>query len=148
MAPKDNPLFQDSTVSGSTNVRTQFEITKVFLNEGENLCLLLSDGKDPKILSMKCIDTKTGTYAASYWLKHRQEISYQYVVKNAEGVQRQSDIRKGLAMYTILEAWAQSTDSDILGTFSEEMIEETEVLAEENNESEDIIGNLIDKWGL
>lgn len=150
MTQKDNPLFQDSTISTGTNIRTQFELGKVFLYEGESIVLLLKDGKEQRVLGMKCIEPKTGTYTCSHWLKHRQEITFQFVIKNKEGIIFQSPIQKGLAMYTLLETWEPCTDEDqvVMADLCETLVEDLEEEAEVPKEPEDVIGNLIDKWGL
>lgn len=150
MTQKDNPLFQDSTISTGTNIRTQFELGKVFLYDGEMLFMLLKDSKEQRIYNMKCIEAKTGTYSCSEWLKHRQEISYQFVIKNKDGVVYQSLIKMGLAMYTLLETWEPCLDEDqvIMAEFSDDIAESTEEVVEASSEPEDVIGNLIDKWGL
>ncbi|MCO5113292.1 MAG: hypothetical protein M9899_03860 [Bdellovibrionaceae bacterium] len=150
MTQKDNPLFQDSTISTGTNIRTQFELGKVFLYEGESVCLLLKDGKEQRVLGMRCIDAKTGTYTCSHWLKHRQEITYQFAIKNKEGVVFQSPIQKGLAMYTLLEVWEPCLDEDqvVMADLCETLIEDVQEEVEASGEPEDVIGNLIDKWGL
>lgn len=150
MTQKDNPLFQDSTISTGTNIRTQFELGKVFLYEGESIYLLLKDSKEQKVLSMKCIDPKTGTYSSSQWLKHRQEITYQFIIKNKEGVIFQSTIKNGLAMYTLLETWEPCLDEDqiILADMQDDIVENLVEEPDDAHEPEDVIGNLIDKWGL
>lgn len=150
MTQKDNPLFQDSSISTGSNIRTQFELAKVCLHDGESLCLVLFDGKDKKISLMKNIDVKTGTYVASHWLKHRQEISYQFVIKDKEGVIFHGPVRKAFAMYTILEVWEPALEEDhiMLSEFTEDVIEHIEENLEEQKDADDVIENLIDKWGL
>lgn len=151
MTQKDNPLFQDSSISTGSNIRTQFELAKVCLHDGESLYLVLFDGKDQKISLMKNIDVKTGTFVSSHWLKHRQEISYQFIIKDKEGIVFHGPIQKALAMYTILEAWEPILDEDtimVLSDMSEEIFEHIEEQAEDQKDAEDVIENLIDKWGL
>lgn len=153
MASKINPLFQDSTVSSGANIRTQFELKKVFLQEGEKLFISLFDQLEKKFIELKCVDSKSGTYSCSTWLKHKQEIGYQFFVKAESEVIAVSDFKKGIAMYTVLEVWEPNTDASLLKEMSQEVSSSPEsTFIEEadgpNPSGENFIENLIEKWGL
>jgi hypothetical protein len=150
---KINPLFQDSTISSGTNIRTQFELKKVFVKESEKVFLVLVDQQEKKYIELKCLDSKTGTYSCSVWLKHKQEIRYQFLIKSENKVVSISDFKKGIAMYTVLETWAPSVDAEVLEEASQEIAESPKSsFVEEadgpNPTGEDFIENLIEKWGL
>lgn len=153
MASKVNPLFQDSTVSSGTNIRTQFELKKVFLKDDEKMFLSLFDQQEKKYIELKCLDSKTGTYSCSAWLKHKQEIGYQFFIKSKSEVLAVSDFKKGIAMYTLLEVWEPQTDATLLKDMSIKVASSPEsAFIEEadgpNPTGEDFIENLIEKWGL
>ena len=153
MANKMNPLFQDSTVSSGANIRTQFELKKVFLKDNEKMFLSLFDQFEKKYIELKCLDAKTGTYSCSVWLKHKQEIGYQFFIKSESDINSVSDFKKGIAMYTILEVWQPETDASLLKELAIEVASSPESsFIEEadgpNPTGEDFIENLIEKWGL
>ncbi len=153
MANKMNPLFQDSTVSSGANIRTQFELKKVFLTENEKMFLSLFDQREKKFIELKCLDHKTGTYSCSVWLKHKQEIGYQFFVKSDTEIKGVSEFKKGMAMYTILEVWQPDINISLLKELALEVASSPEsAFIEEadgpNPTGEDFIENLIEKWGL
>lgn len=153
MASKVNPLFQDSTISNGTNIRTQFELKKVSLKDDERIFLSLIDRNEKKYIELKCIDIKSGTYACSVWLKHKQEINYQFFIKNENKILSASEPQKGIAMYTLLETWSPVEDQSVIDQVEQEVQASPEsAFIEEasgtNVSSEDIIENLIEKWGL
>ncbi len=153
MASKVNPLFQDSTISNGTNIRTQFELKKVSMKDNERLFLSLIDRGEKKYIELKCIDLKTGTYACSVWLKHKQEIGYQFFIKDEHKILSASEPQKGIAMYTLLETWNPVSDQSVIDLVEEEVYASSETAFVEeasgaNVSSEDIIENLIEKWGL
>ncbi len=153
MASKINPLFQDSTISNGSNIRTQFELKKVFPMEDEKVFLSLIEKQEKKYIEMKCIDIKTGTYACSVWLKHKQEIGYQFFLKKEDQIISASESQKGIAMYTLLETWNPIEDLTLIEQVKNEVQGSPEnAFVEEASgssiSSEDIIENLIEKWGL
>lgn len=148
-----NPLFQDSTVSSGTNIRTQFELKKAFIDEGEKIFISLLEQSINKFIELKCLDAKTGTYSCSVWLKHKQDIKYQFFVKSAGKIKSVSELKTGFAMYTILETWRAEDDLVLLEEFSAYVAASPESAFTEEAEgqcasSEDMIENLIEKWGL
>lgn len=153
MAAKLNPLFQDSTISNGTNIRTQFELKKLHAKEHEKVFLSLFDREEKKYIELKCLDEKTGTYSCSVWLKHKQEIGFQFFTKLDTQVTAVTEFKKGVALYTILETWDPIEDAELLKDVSikvasspeSSFIEEAEG---SNNKGEDFIENLIEKWGL
>lgn len=153
MAAKLNPLFQDSTISSGTNIRTQFELKKVFVKNNEKVFLSLIERDEKKYIELKCLDAKTGTYSCSVWLKHKQEIGYQFFTKIDTQVTAVSEFKKGVALYTILEVWEPIEDAELLKDVSIKVASSPEsAFLEEaessNNKGEDFIENLIEKWGL
>lgn len=154
MASKINPLFQDSTISSGTNIRTQFELKKVLLNDGEKLFLALIDNYEKKYIELKCLDSKTGTYSCSVWLKHKQDIGYSFFIKSEHEIIAVSEQKKGVAMYTVLETWLPLTEPELLLEVTKEIaltpqssfVEEADNT--NNTTGEDFIENLIEKWGL
>lgn len=153
MASKINPLFQDSTLSNGTNIRTQFELKKIFLEDEQRVFLSLRDPIEKKYIELKCIDPITGTYACSVWLKHKQEIKYQFFIKKEDAILKATELQSGIAMYTILETWNPSPDPFILENLESDLLlsSENSFVQEapgSNISSEDIIENLIEKWGL
>ena len=149
---KVNPLFQDSTLSSGTSIRTQFELSQLVLRESETVFLNLLDSDKRNIVEMKCIDEKTGTYVCAVWLKHKQDIKYQFFVRSEDEVIHASPIKSGIAMYTVLEAWSVSESQDVLEELNSE-IQNLGPSVFENSQSapeskDEIIENLIEKWGL
>lgn len=148
-----NPLFQDSTVSSGTNIRTQFELKKVFIHNDEKVYVSLMDGSENKFIELKCLDEKTGTYSCSVWLKHKQDITYQFFIKSKAQIIMVSKPKKGFAMYTLLETWQPEDNQKLLEELSVSVASSPESSFTEEAEgpsssSEDIIENLIEKWGL
>jgi hypothetical protein len=151
---KVNPLFQDSSISKGTNIRTQFELKKVFLNADEKIFLSVLDRSERKIVELKRIDEKSGTYSASLWLKHKQEITYYFFLMESDKVVQVSDIKSGIAMYTLMEIWTPSSEPEKLAEVDSDLKaspESAHVLEPQEIEKpspEVVIENLIEKWGL
>lgn len=151
---KVNPLFQDSSISKGTNIRTQFELKKVFLNPEEKIFLSVLDKNERKIVELKRIDEKSGTYSASLWLKHKQEITYHFFIMVSDKIIQVSDTRMGVAMYTLMEIWTPSLDETKLAEAESELKSSpdsaflSEPVVNEKANTDDLIGNLIEKWGL
>ena len=153
MAGKVNPLFQDSSLSTGTNIRTQFEVKKVPLCEGDKVYLSLVDSGERKFIEMKCVDDKSAIFSCSAWLKHKKEIGYQFFIMNQDEVVQVTDQKPGIAMYTLLDVWETSENSKSLAEVSKHIQQGSkdafvEDSKSSNSSSEDIIENLIEKWGL
>lgn len=149
---KVNPLFQDSTLSSGTSIRTQFELSQLVLRESETVFLNLLDSGKRRIIEMRCIDKKTGTYVCAIWLKHKQDVKYQFFVRSGNEIIYASRVKLGVAMYTVLEVWSVSESQEVLEELNSEIQSLGSSVFEDSQSApeskEEIIENLIEKWGL
>ena len=95
---------------------------------------------------------RQGPMLCAVWLKHKQDIKYQFFVRSEDEVIHASPIKSGIAMYTVLEAWNVSESQEVLEELNLE-IQNLGPSVFENSQSapeskDEIIENLIEKWGL
>ncbi len=148
---KQNPLFTDSTVTQGANIQTQFEIKNVTLREGEALCLkVVIDGV------MNCLELTRKddtTFIGFIWVEHRKEISYQFFIQRGGDVLYATEMKKGVAIHIIMENWLPVAGFKWKEGFSQLSTDDIELAVSSGQDSDkesadDVIGDLIDKWGL
>ncbi|MCB0384022.1 MAG: hypothetical protein KDD43_01415 [Bdellovibrionales bacterium] len=99
-----NPLFVDSTKFSGDGIRTQFELSGILPYEGEKVFAKVTnrEGHD-QIVPLH--GNEAGLFFGSIYLKHQEEITYQFYVKADDEVVFESKAVKGRASYLVIAEW-------------------------------------------
>lgn len=99
-----NPLFVDSTKFAGDGVRTQFELTKVLLYEGEKaFAKVINNDGHPQIVPLH--EAHPGVFSGSIYLRHLEEIRYLFFIKFEDRILLSSREYSRRAAYLISESW-------------------------------------------
>lgn len=99
-----NPLFVDSTKFAGDGIRTQFELAGLILYEGEKVHAQVVNGNDHQQI-VPLHENQVGIFSGSIYLKHQEEIRFQFIIKNEDKILFMSAERTGRATYLITENW-------------------------------------------
>ncbi len=152
---KSNPLFHDSSVSQDSNVQTKFELMGLKTFNGDRVFMRLNLNDENTFYEMS-YNEDSDFYETSVWLKHRRELSYNFLVKRGDDWVSASPQKEGHAMHSILDHWFALSDLEFkeeLG-FIEKKVESSKTIELEETEAkgssneEEFFDNLIKKWDL
>ncbi|MCB0364980.1 MAG: hypothetical protein H6624_12080 [Bdellovibrionaceae bacterium] len=99
-----NPLFVDSTKFSGDGIRTQFELSGVLPYEDEKVFAKVTnrEGHD-QIVPLH--GNEKGLFFGSIYLKHQEEITYRFYIKDEEEVVFESKPVSGRAGYLVIADW-------------------------------------------
>lgn len=100
----NNPLFVDSTKFAGDGIRTQFELSRLFLYEGERaIAKVVNLDGHSQIVPLH--ENQSLSFSGSIYLRHQEEISFQFIIKKEDKELFHSAEYKGRATYLISETW-------------------------------------------
>jgi hypothetical protein len=116
---KHNPLFVDSTKFRGERINSEIEIRGVQLREGESLQtrVIFADGR-VQTLNLEKLEAQR--FGGAIRLSYLEQLTFQHQVIFNGAIVDQSEERKFVANYTVMERWVRKVEE-----LAEEYIEET-----------------------
>lgn len=100
----NNPLFVDSTKFAGDGIRTQFELGKLILYDGEKaFAKVINLDGHPQIVPLH--ENQPTVFSGSIYLRHQEEIRFQFFIKREDRILFRSSEYRGRAAYLISETW-------------------------------------------